>query len=54
MVVMIPGHSVVEMMGRDVKVGTWSQRPPEMVWEQCGMGAVWHESIVDGLEHYLI
>lgn len=52
MVVMIPGHSVVEMMGRDVKVGTWSQRPPEMVWGF--MGAVWHESIVDGLEHYLI
>lgn len=52
MVVMIPGHSVVEMMDRDVKVGTWSQRPPEMVWGF--MGAVWHESIVDGLEHYLI
>lgn len=48
MVIMISGHSVVEMMGSDVKLGTWSQKPPEMVWGF--MGVVWHESIVDGLE----
>lgn len=50
MVMMISGHSVLGMMGCDVKLGTWSQRPPEMVWGF--MGAVWHESTVDGLEQY--
>lgn len=50
MVIMISGHSVVEMMARDVKLGHWSQKPPEMVWGF--MGAVWPESTVDGLEQY--